>query len=165
MRVPGDYIRKQTLANAERYITPALKEYEAMVLGAEDKIKELEFKLFSALRDAVAMEAERHAAIGPPAGADSMCWPILPKSPRATAIAARCVTAASSLQHSSMAATRWSSLTLAGERFVPNDALADTATDQLIIITGPNMSGKSTLLTPSRANHAHGATRQLCPRR
>ncbi|MBT5120185.1 MAG: DNA mismatch repair protein MutS, partial [Planctomycetes bacterium] len=58
-RVPDDYIRKQTLKNSERYITPELKEYEAKVLGAEEKAKELEYQIFSDLRGVVAKVVER----------------------------------------------------------------------------------------------------------
>src|SRR5207237_4249430 len=58
-RVPPDYHRKQTLKNAERYITPDLKEYEEKVLGAEDKSRQLEFELFVALRDRVAAQTPR----------------------------------------------------------------------------------------------------------
>src|SRR5207248_7772277 len=58
-RVPPDYHRKQTLKNAERYITPELKEYEEKVLGAEDKIRQLEFDLFITLRETVGAQVER----------------------------------------------------------------------------------------------------------
>jgi DNA mismatch repair protein MutS len=142
--VPPDFIRKQTLANAERFITPALKEYEAMVLGAEDKLKDLEFSLFTALRGAVAQEADRLQRLArllaqldvlatfadvaarnryhrPDVGAD-------------TALTIR------NGRHPVV------ELTTAGERFVPNDADLDTPDNQLIILTGPNMAGKSTYL-------------------
>src|SRR4029077_12957081 len=58
-RVPADYIRKQTLKNAERYITPELKEYEEKVLTADERAKDLEYELFTQLRDLVAAAASR----------------------------------------------------------------------------------------------------------
>ncbi|MHB9026705.1 MAG: DNA mismatch repair protein MutS [Armatimonadota bacterium] len=141
---PDDYIRKQTLANAERYITPALKEYEALVLGAEDKLKELEFKLFTALRGAVTMEADRIqklarllaqvdvlASFAEVAARNRYRRPTIDTSQAVTIVNGR---------HPVV------ELTLAGERFVPNDAHLDTESDQLIILTGPNMAGKSTAL-------------------
>jgi DNA mismatch repair protein MutS len=142
--VPPDYIRKQTLANAERFITPALKEYEAMVLGAEDKLKELEFSLFAALRGAVALEAERIqrlarliaqvdvlATFAEVAARNRYVRPVVDAADRLAITAGR---------HPVVEQT------LAGERFVPNDAELDIQTNQLIILTGPNMAGKSTYL-------------------
>ncbi len=142
--VPEDYIRKQTLANAERYITPALKEYEAMVLGAEDKLKELEFSLFSALRGAVTLEAERLQALArlvaqldvlasfaEVAARNRYARPTVGATDRVVITGGR---------HPVVEQT------LAGERFVPNDAELDTANNQLLILTGPNMAGKSTYL-------------------
>ncbi len=142
--VPQDYIRKQTLANAERFITPALKEYEAMVLGAEDKLKELEFKLFTALRGAVAMEADRLqqlarllaqvdvlANFAEVAARNRYRRPEIVADETLTIVNGR---------HPVVEQT------LAGERFVPNDTHLDTMADQLIILTGPNMAGKSTYL-------------------
>ena len=142
--VPDDFIRKQTLANAERYITPALKEYEAMVLGAEDKLKELEFKLFSAVRDAVALEADRIqrlarliarvdvlADFAEVAARNRYHRPIVDAGERLKIVNGR---------HPVVEQTQ------AGERFVPNDLELDTESQQLIILTGPNMAGKSTFL-------------------
>ena len=142
--VPDDYIRKQTLANAERYITPALKEYEALVLGAEDKLKELEFKLFTALRGAVAMEADRIQQLARLlAQVDVLA--------NFAEVAARnryrrpTITPGEALEISG-GRHPVVEQTTAGERFVPNDAHLDTDTEQLIILTGPNMAGKSTYL-------------------
>ncbi len=67
-KIPGDYIRKQTVKNAERYITPELKEYEERVLAADDKARELEYSLFVELRDHVAGQAARVATNGGGAG-------------------------------------------------------------------------------------------------
>src|SRR5262249_18390883 len=63
-RIPADYIRKQTVKNAERYITPELKEYEDKVLRAEDRANELEYELFVTLRDRVAADAPRLVQAG-----------------------------------------------------------------------------------------------------
>ncbi|HEX2948970.1 MAG TPA: DNA mismatch repair protein MutS, partial [Armatimonadota bacterium] len=142
--VPDDFIRKQTLANAERFITPALKEYEAMVLGAEDKLKELEFKLFTALRGKVAMEAERIQKLAR----------LIAKVDVLANFAE--VAARNRYQRPMVSAEETLKIvngrhpvveqTQAGERFVPNDVYLNTESDQLIILTGPNMAGKSTYL-------------------
>ena len=141
---PADYIRKQTLANAERFITPALKEYEAMVLGAEDKLKELEFKLFTALRGAVAMEAERIQRL-------ARLLAQLDVLANFAELAARYRYHRPSVTTGDAITIRNGrhpvvEQTLAGERFVPNDTRLDLETHQLIILTGPNMAGKSTAL-------------------
>ena len=142
--VPADYIRKQTLANAERFITPALKEYEAMVLGAEDKLKELEFKLFTALRGAVSMEAERIQQL---ARTIAQCDVLANFAElaarnryRRPQVNASSTVSITNGRHPVV------ELTMAGERFVPNDTELDNADNQLIILTGPNMAGKSTYL-------------------
>ena len=141
---PADYIRKQTLANAERFITPALKEYEAMVLGAEDKLKELEFKLFTALRGAVAMDAERIQRLARLLAqfdvlANFAELAARNRYTRPTVTAGDAITIHNG-RHPVVEQT------LAGERFVPNDTHLDLAAHQLIILTGPNMAGKSTAL-------------------
>jgi DNA mismatch repair protein MutS len=141
---PDDYIRKQTLANAERFITPALKEYEALVLGAEDKLKELEFKLFTGLRGAVALEADRIqqlarllAQIDVLANFAEVAARNRYRRPTITGDERLVI---SNGRHPVVEQTQ------AGERFVPNDVHLDTEDDQLIILTGPNMAGKSTYL-------------------
>jgi DNA mismatch repair protein MutS len=141
---PTDYIRKQTLANAERFITPALKEYEALVLGAEDKLKELEFKLFTALRGAVAIEADRIQALARLLAQIDVLASFADNAARHR-YRRPVVTTLDTInilngRHPVVEQT------LMGERFVPNDAHLDTGGDQLIILTGPNMSGKSTFL-------------------
>ena len=141
---PADYIRKQTLANAERFITPALKEYEAMVLGAEDKLKELEFTLFTALRGAVALEAERIQRL-------ARLLAQLDVLANFAELAARHRYHRPSVNTGDVLTILNGrhpvvEQTLAGERFVPNDTRLDLDTHQLIILTGPNMAGKSTAL-------------------
>ena len=142
--IPADYIRKQTLANAERYITPELKEYEEKVLGAEERIKELEFSLFQEIRETVAGQGETIALI-----ADSLASLDVIVSMAELAhehnYCRPLVTDDDSLfinegRHPVIEALN------PAERFVPNDTLLDNRENQLIIITGPNMAGKSTFM-------------------
>ncbi len=140
---PEDYQRKQTLANAERFITPQLKEQEARVLGADEKIQDLEYELFCALRAQVAEHAERvlHtaralaamdvlAALAEAAIEYNYVKPQVDDSDRIEIIDGR---------HPVVERTQ-------SEPFVSNDAYLDCEQDQLLIITGPNMAGKSTYL-------------------
>ena len=142
--VPPDYERKQTLAGAERFITPALKEQEALVLGAEERVVELEYELFSELRDFVAAQA---AAI------------------QATARRIAALDALASLAEVAVD-SNWCRPEVADDDvidiragrhpvveamhretgFVPNDTRLDRHQQQLIVLTGPNMAGKSTYL-------------------
>jgi len=143
-QVPDYFIRKQTLVNAERYITPELKEYEEKVLGAEEKILELETSLFSELRT----EAARHA-------------PELQKT--AEALAEMDALASFAEAASSRGYVRPDvddgdelditdgrhpvvELLIGRERYVPNDTRLDSDASRLVIITGPNMAGKSTYM-------------------
>ena len=142
--VPEDYIRKQTTANAERYITPELKEYEAKVLGAQDRGVSLEQEVFADVRQQVASHAQELLA---------------------TAHAVAQLDALASLAETAQA-ERWVRPEMDGgdeiliqsgrhpvvERavgmagFIPNDTKMDCRDDCLLIITGPNMAGKSTYL-------------------
>ncbi|MEW6754813.1 MAG: DNA mismatch repair protein MutS, partial [Candidatus Latescibacterota bacterium] len=143
-RVPEDYLRKQTLANAERFITPELKDYEARVLGAEERLRELEMRLFLELRARVA------------------AW-TAPVQQAARALATLDVLAglaevAHAGQYTRPEVDGSTSLTILGGRhpvverqmpqgrFVPNDAHLDTSGSQILLITGPNMAGKSTII-------------------
>ncbi len=150
---PGDYERKQTLVGAERFTTPELKEYEAKILDAQEKIVEIERRIFAELRAAVAAEARRI---------------------RQTALALAEVDVLANLAH--LAANRGycrpqfdgnddkeasgdielvegrhpvverSELTGSNERFVPNDLFLNASTHNILLLTGPNMGGKSTYL-------------------
>ena len=141
-KVPGDYVRKQTLKNAERYITPELKEYENRVLTADERGRELEYKLFVEVRNLVAgatervMEAgERVAVVDVVAGLASVAAENSYVRPEVTddeAIEIR------DGRHPVLEKT------LTEEAFVPNDTLLDGKDNRLLIITGPNMAGKST---------------------
>jgi DNA mismatch repair protein MutS len=142
-RVPADWIRKQSLANAERYITPALKDLEEKILGAEDRIAEIEVRLFGVLlaelaragnrvcRSAAAMgELDLLACLAEVARSGRWVRPELSEKPRLCIAEGR---------HPLVERFRRE------EPFVPNDT--DLARDQRIqLVTGPNMGGKSTYL-------------------
>lgn len=144
-KIPPDYIRKQTLTNAERYITPELKEYEEKILHAEEKISALEARLFDELRaglTAYAGEIQGNAATIAAidclvslaeAGADYQF--VLPEVDDSLVIKIE--------QGRHPVIER---LLPPGEQFTPNDTLLDGEKDQILIITGPNMSGKSSYL-------------------
>jgi DNA mismatch repair protein MutS len=143
-KVPDDYTRKQTMANCERYITPALKEMEHKVLGSEERSKQLEAELFLDLRKQVVthLDALQQTAAGiaeidvlcvlaESAQLHRHCRPKLEKSSRLEIISGR---------HPVL------DRTLTSEKFVPNDTTMDPETSRLQILTGPNMAGKSTYL-------------------
>ncbi len=141
--VPADYVRKQTMANAERFITQELKEYEDRVLHAEEKILDLEHRLFQELREQVGRETGRVqemarriavldclAGLAETAAVNGYQRPVVDESD---------LLKVSDGRHPVIER-------LTEERFVPNDALLDTTANQLAIITGPNMAGKSTYM-------------------
>jgi DNA mismatch repair protein MutS len=143
-QVPQDYIRKQTLVNGERFFTPELKEYESLILNARDRIAELEAQLFRQVCQQVGAESERvSASAGVLADIDAF-----------SALAEVAV------RHSYVrpALTTGSTIDITGGRhpvvertldagsFVPNDTFLSNEDAQLIVLTGPNMSGKSTYL-------------------
>ena len=143
-RVPDDYTRKQTMANAERFITPALKEMEHKVLGSEERSKQLEYELFLDLRkqvvthlDALQQTAAAIAqidvlcALAETAQLHRHCRPQLEHSSRLFVVNGR---------HPVL------DQTLQGEKFVPNDTTMEPGESQLQILTGPNMAGKSTYI-------------------
>ncbi|MHB1034926.1 MAG: DNA mismatch repair protein MutS [Pirellulales bacterium] len=143
-KVPADYIRKQTIKNAERYITPELKEYEEKVLSADEKSKELEYTLFLELRDHVASGARRlqatadvlsHvdvlAALADLARQRGYCRPRLVEEPVLKILDGR---------HPVL------DILEPEGTFVPNDAVADAENGAMLLITGPNMAGKSTYI-------------------
>jgi DNA mismatch repair protein MutS len=142
--IPADYIRRQTLANAERFITPELKEYEEKVLGAEDRIAELEYALFQEMRLLVAAEGSRIALT-----ADHLATiDLLVSFAQLAALADYCrpeVNSGATIAISDGRHPVIEALNL-GERFVANDLLLDNSDNQLLIITGPNMAGKSTFM-------------------
>jgi len=143
-QVPDDYIRKQTIVNGERFITPELKETEHKILGAEEKSIALETELFLALREEVIAHM---AAIQQTAGAIAEVDVLATFADRA--LANRYVRPAMTRGGAlSIRDGRHPVVELLPEsgRFVPNDTLLDTTDHQLLIITGPNMAGKSTYI-------------------
>ncbi len=149
--VPDDYVRKQTLVNGERFMTPDLKEYETKVLGAEDRLKELEYTLFLSILDgiqkyttrllhsslllavidflvALAVVAKRHGYNRPLISDDDELEIADGRHP----VIERLIN------------TR--SISSGDEKFIPNDTHMDCRDNRLLVITGPNMAGKSTYM-------------------
>ncbi|MCC6345558.1 MAG: DNA mismatch repair protein MutS [Nitrospirales bacterium] len=149
--VPPDYLRKQTLANGERFITPDLKEYETKVLGAEDRLRDLEYELFQGILEkmvkfappllntssqiavidfllSLSTVAKRYDYVRPVATDDGAIeirdgrHPVVERLITTHAVASM------------------------DERFIPNSAHLDCGDNRLLIITGPNMAGKSTYM-------------------
>ena len=143
-QVPDSYIRKQTLSNCERYITQELKDMEATILGAKDKLCALEYELFNRVRDFV---AQREARVRHTAN-------LLSELDVFQSLAA----VASRYQYVRPDVNEGDTITIKDGRhpvverfvkdsyFVPNDVLLDTRDNRLMLITGPNMAGKSTYM-------------------
>src|SRR5256884_793167 len=142
--VPPDYERKQTLVNAERFTTPELKEYEAKILDAQEKIVEIERRLFAELRTAIAAEAKRIrrtalalaevdvlAAFAHIAALRNYCRPQFDDSSDIEILEGR----DPAIEQQEV-----------GDRFVPNDLYLNSTTHTVLVLTGPNMGGKSTYL-------------------
>ena len=145
--VPADYERKQTLVNAERFTTPELKEYEAKILDAQEKIVEIERRIFTELRSTLAGQAKRirqtalalaevdvlanFAHLG---ALRNYCRPTLDESGDLEIVEGRHPVIE---EQESVAG---------GERFVPNDLYLNATTHTILVLTGPNMGGKSTYL-------------------
>ncbi|MEW6410164.1 MAG: DNA mismatch repair protein MutS, partial [Nitrospirota bacterium] len=143
-QVPNDYIRKQTLVNAERFITPELKEYEEKVLSAEERIIELEYSLFEEIRKNVASFTEEVLrTAGFVAELDAILS--LTEVARRNNYSRPVVNDEEVIR---ITEGRHPVLELieSDERFVPNDTLIDCDENQILIITGPNMAGKSTYM-------------------
>ncbi|HSE98614.1 MAG TPA: DNA mismatch repair protein MutS, partial [Blastocatellia bacterium] len=140
--VPDHYERRQTLSNAERYTTPELKEYETKVLGAEEKISEIEQDLFATVRQAVAVETKRVQAV-------AQALALLDVLLSLAEVAARrnyCRPQLTEDDEIWIKTGRHPVIEAGGERFIPNDAYLNNSTNRLLIITGPNMGGKSVFL-------------------
>jgi DNA mismatch repair protein MutS len=142
-KVPSDYIRKQTVANGERFITPALKEMEGKILGAEERSTKLEYELFQRVREAV---LERLAEIQQTAAALAQL-DVLGSFAETARLFNYCRPQVGDGGGLVIRDGRHPVLeqNLSEERFVPNDANLDGAT-QIALITGPNMAGKSTYI-------------------
>ena len=143
-QVPGHYIRKQTLANCERYITQELKELENQVLTAKDRLTALEYQIFSQLREHLAKQAARvQLTAAAVAAADALCSlasvAVQRGYCRPDITLGREITIDSG-RHPVVEAVLKDSL------FVPNDTHLGAKDNQVAIITGPNMAGKSTYM-------------------
>jgi DNA mismatch repair protein MutS len=143
-KIPAHFIRKQTLKNAERYITPELKEYEEKVVSADDNGKELEYQIFCELRDAAASHARALlataaalaqldvlAALAELARQRGYCRPTLVDDAKLEIVEGR---------HPVL------DVRMPAGEFVPNDCYADSENGHILLITGPNMAGKSTYI-------------------
>jgi DNA mismatch repair protein MutS len=142
-KVPNDYIKKQTLSNCERFFTPDLKEKESQILTANDRASVLEYELFCKIRELAASNADKlrgtahalgtldalasHAEL---ASLNDYCRPVVDNSDSLIIVDGRHPVVESML----------------AERFVPNDAKLDMKMNRLVILTGPNMAGKSTYM-------------------
>ena len=144
-KVPENWIRKQTLVNAERYITEELKEYESQILGAEEKITQLEHLLYKKIEEQVLVHmdtiqnnsrtiAEIDCAVGLSelAIAENYTKPIINEDFTINIQEGRHPVIEKSLP--------------LGEKYIPNDIFLDRDTQQIMMVTGPNMSGKSAVL-------------------
>jgi DNA mismatch repair protein MutS len=141
--VPVRYIRKQTLANCERFITPELKEMEETILGAQDKMIELEYQLFVELRNYIASQTARIqttarivatvdvlCSLALVAEQNNYCLPVVNNSDQIIIKEGRHPVVEQLVSNS----------------FVPNDTFLDNKEDMIAVITGPNMAGKSTYM-------------------
>lgn len=142
--VPDNYIRKQTLVNAERYITEELKEWENKIINSSERLSALEYAIFCELRDNLAENASRIRlmaeiianldclqSLASIAIENAYCRPQVDDGPKLEVKAGR---------HPVVEKI------IGKENYIPNDALLDDKTQQLIVLTGPNMTGKSTYM-------------------
>jgi DNA mismatch repair protein MutS len=144
-RVPDDFIRRQTLTNGERFVTPELKEQEALILNAQERIGKLESEIFAQLRASIAQDASEHIlatahalaeidvylSLAQVAAKYDYCRPTLNENDAIHIVAGRHPVIEQAQTETS---------------FIPNDAQLSNSDAQLLIITGPNMAGKSTYL-------------------
>jgi DNA mismatch repair protein MutS len=148
--VPQDYDRKQTLVGAERFTTPELKEYESKILDAQEKIVEIERRLFVELRTAIAAEAKRIrqtalalaevdvlAVLAQVAALRNYCRPQFVESPEGGEL---------EIIEGRHPVIEQQEMAGGTDRFVPNDLYLNSSTHNILLLTGPNMGGKSTYL-------------------
>jgi DNA mismatch repair protein MutS len=150
---PADYERKQTLVNAERFTTPELKEYESKILDAQEKIVEIERRLFAELRSAIAAEARRIrqtalalaevdvlGCLAHIAALRNYCRPRFDEAEKPSDVGDL------EIVEGRHPVIELQELAAGSERFVPNELFLDSSTHNIIVLTGPNMGGKSTYL-------------------
>ncbi|OGF50866.1 MAG: DNA mismatch repair protein MutS [Candidatus Firestonebacteria bacterium RIFOXYA2_FULL_40_8] len=140
---PKDYIRKQTLSNAERFITPELKEYESLVLSSDEKISSLEYQLFCEVREELAKSIPKLQENAKLLGSlDAVC-----AFSEAAAVNKYIKPEVNNSDIIEIKSGRHPVIELiVKDGFVPNDTILDNTDTQVVIITGPNMAGKSTYL-------------------
>lgn len=142
--VPVDYIRKQTLANSERYITQELKEMEDTILGAEEKSLRLEYRLFTEIRDKINDSIGRIQSTAEAIAALDALVSLAKVSQKNGYVRPRiCTDGVLSIKGGRHPVVE---RTLPHEQFVPNDTYLDLADSRFMILTGPNMAGKSTYM-------------------
>jgi DNA mismatch repair protein MutS len=150
---PADYERKQTLVNAERFTTPELKEYESKILDAQEKIVEIERRLFAELRSSIAAEAKRIrqtalalaevdvlGCLAHIAALRNYCRPRFDEAEKTEDVLDL------EIVEGRHPVIELQELAAGSERFVPNDLFLDSSTHNIVVLTGPNMGGKSTYL-------------------
>ncbi|MBQ5453263.1 MAG: DNA mismatch repair protein MutS [Bacteroidales bacterium] len=144
-KVPSEWIRKQTLTGAERYITPELKEYEDKILGAQDRIQQLEVEIFNSLAafltDYIKIFMQNAKSV---AALDCLC-----SYAQCALDYDYCKPEINESQEIKITAGRHPVIEQQlpiGEEYIPNDVFLDDKTQQIMMITGPNMAGKSALL-------------------
>src|ERR1700756_326678 len=143
---PPDYERKQTLVNAERFTSPELKEYEAKILDAQEKIVEIERRLFIDIRSSVAAKASRLRVTASAVAKLDVLASFAKLAADRTYIRPQFNNAGELLIVGGRHPVIEELLRQKGERFVPNDLCFEPGRQQLLLITGPNMGGKSTYL-------------------
>jgi DNA mismatch repair protein MutS len=156
---PVDYERKQTLVNAERFTTPELKEYESKILDAQEKIVEIERRLFAQLRSAIAAEAKRIrqtalalaevdvlGCLAHIAALRNYCRPKFQQKPDEIEKDIKRDGGDLEIVEGRHPVIELQEMAAGSERFVPNDLFLDASTHNIIVLTGPNMGGKSTYL-------------------
>jgi DNA mismatch repair protein MutS len=142
--VPENYIRKQTLVGSERYVTPELKEYENKVIGSEERLKNLEYEIFHEILESVKEESalllKTANALATIDFLSSLSVVAKRYNYNKPMIVKESIIDISDGRHPVLERV------LSGERFIPNNTYIDTDDNRLLIITGPNMAGKSTYM-------------------
>ncbi len=144
-KVPETYIRKQTLVNSERYITPELKEYEEKILSAEEKINELEFQIFNEIRSLAASSADEILQNARMIAALD-CFVSFAECAEQYKYVKPEINEGNKIEIEKGRHPVVEQILPPGEKFTANDCQLDNEKNQIIILTGPNMAGKSVFL-------------------